>query len=106
MDLLYRSDLHSRIGQSIKRIADELNGVCAVAVGYPGLLRLSWPPTLRIGRVLPLQYFGVDRGGEIIAEHRKCSLPNYEVFDERRYSKLVTGLRLFHSRSQHWLIGL
>ena len=34
---------------------------------------------------------GLIAGGEIIAEHRKCSLPNYEVFDERRYFQIGDG---------------
>ena len=93
MDLLYRSDLHSRVGQSIKRIADELNGVCAVAVGYPRPASAELAAHSPELGARPTLYntLGLIAGGEIIAEHRKCSLPNYEVFDERRYFQIGDG---------------
>ncbi len=85
-DLLYRADLLPRIQQAIDRIARELASVTAVVVGYPRpapALAAQDPE----GYARPNLYnvIGLIAGGEVVAEHRKRALPNYEVFDERRY---------------------
>jgi NAD+ synthase (glutamine-hydrolysing) len=72
-DLLLRSDFIARVEQALQRILDEAHGVHLI-FGYP--LR-------RDGQLYNLA--GVVRDGELIAEYRKQMLPNYSVFDEKRY---------------------
>lgn len=85
-DLLYRADLRPRIEQSIAEIAKALDGVVAVVFGYP---RPAPAPPAQDpdGYARPNLYnvVGLIHRGEVLAEHRKQALPNYEVFDERRY---------------------
>jgi NAD+ synthase (glutamine-hydrolysing) len=72
-DLLFHSGLRSQVAQSIDRLRSELRGITLVA-GYP-------------------EYEGehifnsaiVIRDGSVLANHRKACLPNYRVFDEKRY---------------------
>lgn len=85
-DLLYRGDLMPRIQAAIDQIARELSGVTAVVLGYP---RPAPAPATQDpdGYARPNLYnvIGLIADGEILSEHRKRALPNYEVFDERRY---------------------
>lgn len=85
-DLLYRSDLQPRIEQAIADIARALDGVVAVMFGYPRPAPAS-PAQDPDGYARPnlFNVVGLVHRGEVIAEHRKQALPNYEVFDERRY---------------------
>ncbi len=72
-DLLFHSGLRAQVARSIERLRSELRGITLVA-GYP-------------------EYAGdhifnsaiVIRDGEVLANHRKACLPNYRVFDEKRY---------------------
>jgi NAD+ synthase (glutamine-hydrolysing) len=72
-DLLFHSGLRAQVTRSIERLKTEVNGITLVA-GYP-------------------EYAGdrifnsaiVMRDGAILANHRKACLPNYRVFDEKRY---------------------
>jgi NAD+ synthase (glutamine-hydrolysing) len=72
-DLLFHSGLRVQVARSIERLRSELRGIILVA-GYP-------------------EYAGdhifnsaiVIRDGEVLANHRKACLPNYRVFDEKRY---------------------
>jgi NAD+ synthase (glutamine-hydrolysing) len=72
-DLLFHSGLRAQVARSIERLRSELRGIILVA-GYP-------------------EYAGerifnsaiVIRDGEVLANHRKACLPNYRVFDEKRY---------------------
>lgn len=72
-DLLLRPDFLTRVADAMARLADELNGIDC-AVGYPesdgGALFNS---------------AAVVRDGEVVANYRKQRLPNYGVFDEKRY---------------------
>lgn len=88
LDLLYRADLQPRIEAAIAQIAKALQGVCAVLIGYPRpaeqpFVGQSSPD----GGARPSLYncLGLIADGQVMAEHRKRALPNYEVFDERRY---------------------
>lgn len=72
-DLLLRSALDDRVAASRKRIADEVSGI-HLFFGYP---------VIRDGR--RFNAAGVYRDGELVAEYRKALLPNYSVFDEKRY---------------------
>ncbi len=72
-DLLLRPSLEGRIDQGLQTImAANLSAV--VIVGYPRVVA---------GRVFNMA--GVIQAGELVAEYAKQYLPNYQVFDEKRY---------------------
>jgi NAD+ synthase (glutamine-hydrolysing) len=72
-DLLFHHGLRAQVAHSIERLKSEVRGITLVA-GYP-------------------EYDGdrifnsavVIREGAVLANHRKACLPNYRVFDEKRY---------------------
>ncbi|MEX0962632.1 MAG: NAD+ synthase [Pseudohongiellaceae bacterium] len=72
-DLLFRPSLSIRIAKALQRIRDEKLAANLV-IGYPeradGKLYNS---------------LAIVGGGELLANYRKQFLPNYQVFDERRY---------------------
>lgn len=72
-DLLLRSSMQRRIEQSLQRIRQEIAGI-HVLVGFP------W---LEEGR--RYNACAVYRDGAELAFYRKQQLPNYRVFDEKRY---------------------
>lgn len=72
-DLLLRSGLNRAVERALAEIQAQVTGI-DVILGYPqqtdeGLFNAA----------------GVLRDGEIVAVHHKCHLPNYGVFDEKRY---------------------
>ena len=73
-DLLLRDSIEPRVDQSLQQICEQVSGQAYVVVGYP---RKSGDALYNVA--------GVIHGGEIIAEYRKQCLPNYQVFDEKRY---------------------
>ena len=73
-DLLLRPSLGHRVQSSLQRLHSELPGAAWVVLGYP---------MPRQGALYNCA--GVLHGGELRAEYRKRELPNYEVFDEKRY---------------------
>lgn len=74
-DLLLRPSLDGRIRQALQRI-------CAAAL--PTSLVIGYP-----GREAGRSYnmLAVIKDGEIIGTYKKQRLPNYQVFDEKRYFK-------------------
>ncbi|KTT64144.1 NAD synthetase [Pseudomonas oryzihabitans] len=72
-DLLLRSSMQRRIEQGLQRIGEEVTGI-HVLVGFP------W---LEEGR--RYNACAVYRDGVQLAFYRKQQLPNYRVFDEKRY---------------------
>ncbi|MEJ1388795.1 MAG: NAD+ synthase [Candidatus Sedimenticola sp. (ex Thyasira tokunagai)] len=72
-DLLLRPQLIERVELALERLCREGGGI-DIVVGYPRLLA---------GRLYNAA--GVVRNGRIIAEYYKERLPNYSVFDEKRY---------------------
>jgi NAD+ synthase (glutamine-hydrolysing) len=72
-DLLFHSGMRLQVARSLERLKEEVRGITLIA-GYP-------------------EYAGakifnsaiVIRDGQILANHRKACLPNYRVFDEKRY---------------------
>ena len=73
-DLLLRPQLHRRVERALATLCRCLERAVHVVVGYPkpspaGLLNVA----------------GVMHQGAVIAEGAKRLLPNYQVFDERRY---------------------
>ena len=72
-DLLLRPSLDIRIDQALATLcAAKLP--CCLVIGYPG----------RVGERL-YNMLAVIRNGAIIGTYRKQCLPNYQVFDEKRY---------------------
>ena len=73
-DLLLRPSIERRINQSLERILAGMDGESYLVIGYP-----------RRQEGVLYNVAGVLHRGEIIAEYRKQELPNYQVFDEKRY---------------------
>ncbi len=72
-DLLLRSELLERVEQALAEICQEVTGI-NIILGYP---------RCQDGKLYNAA--GVIHNGEIIAEYFKALLPNYSVFDEKRY---------------------
>ncbi|NHO64958.1 NAD+ synthase [Aestuariicella hydrocarbonica] len=72
-DLLLRESLELRINRALDAICGA-NLQAAVVLGYPRTMA---------GRLFNVA--GVIDGGDITAEYAKQHLPNYKVFDEKRY---------------------
>ena len=72
-DLLFRPGLYRRVEYALRRIADATHGI-TVAVGHP---ENEADATFNSCSVI--------RDGEFVATYRKQQLPNYAVFDEKRY---------------------
>lgn len=72
-DLLLRESLDLRIQRALNQIC-EASLQATVVLGYPRAMA---------GRVFNMA--GVIENGDIIAEYAKQHLPNYKVFDEKRY---------------------
>ncbi|ROR34701.1 NAD+ synthase [Inmirania thermothiophila] len=72
-DLLLRPGLHWRVEEALGRLAAQMRGIDCI-VGYP---------RRRGGRIHNAA--GLLRDGRIVAEYHKQHLPNYSVFDEKRY---------------------
>ncbi len=82
-DLLLRSSIDLRVERALEKLRAELP-VATVVVGYPK----------RIGKKL-FNIAGVISGGELIYEYAKQCLPNYQVFDEKRYFVEGEGYETF-----------
>ncbi len=72
-DLLFHGGMRRRIAQGLERVRREIRDV-AVILGYP-----EYTAEGIYNAAVML------RDGEILANHRKQCLPNYQVFDEKRY---------------------
>ena len=73
-DLLLRPSIGVRVQQSLDRLCQALKTKAWVVVGYP---------RRHEGKLYNVA--GVIHRGELVAEYRKQALPNYQVFDEKRY---------------------
>ncbi|MEL7046992.1 MAG: NAD+ synthase, partial [Pseudomonadota bacterium] len=73
-DLLLRPSIGPHIEECLARLCTELPRDAWVILGYP-----------RRHDGLLYNCAGVIHEGEVCAEYRKQELPNYEVFDEKRY---------------------
>jgi NAD+ synthase (glutamine-hydrolysing) len=73
-DLLYRTDLYDQIKQGIQQIAAESQAKQTIILGHPEL-----DAGHRYNQLSVIQHH------QIIATYRKQALPNYTVFDEKRY---------------------
>lgn len=79
-DLLLRPSIELRVNRSLAKICREVTGDAYVVIGYPR----------RDGELL-YNAAGVIHRGELIGEYRKQHLPNYQVFDEKRYFSPGSG---------------
>jgi NAD+ synthase (glutamine-hydrolysing) len=73
-DLLLRPSIEVRVNQALEKLLGAMQGSAYVVLGYPR----------RVDGLL-FNVAGVLHRGEIVAEYRKQCLPNYQVFDEKRY---------------------
>ena len=73
-DLLLRDDLRLRTDKALQMLCSALPEELVVIVGYP---------RFRHGALYNTA--GVITKGEVVAEYDKQRLPNYQVFDEKRY---------------------
>ena len=72
-DLLFHSGMRLQVARSLSRLKQEVRGITLIA-GYP-----EYSGTMIFNSAI------VIRDGEVLANHRKACLPNYRVFDEKRY---------------------
>ncbi|SDS27438.1 NAD+ synthase (glutamine-hydrolysing) [Halopseudomonas sabulinigri] len=72
-DLLLRSSMQARVARGLQRLCDEVRGIYLV-VGYP------WQSD-----GLCYNMAAVIADGQMLASYAKQQLPNYRVFDEKRY---------------------
>jgi NAD+ synthase (glutamine-hydrolysing) len=72
-DLLLRPELHRRVSSALEMLCRDVHGIHLV-LGYP---------RFQDGKLF--NSAGVIRDGAILAEYDKSLLPNYSVFDEKRY---------------------
>lgn len=73
-DLLLRPSIERRVQRALDCLCRELPPDVTVVLGYPAF---------RSGALMNLA--GVVTGGGVVAEYAKRCLPNYQVFDEKRY---------------------
>src|ERR1700719_3876928 len=72
-DLLFHSGMRLQVGRSLERLKNEVRGITLIA-GYPEYVGTT---IFNAAIVIP--------DGVVLANHRKACLPNYRVFDEKRY---------------------
>lgn len=89
-DLLLRPACDSRVSAALKEIAAAAHDVTLV-VGYPAI---------RDG--VRYNIAGVIREGVVALEYRKRQLPNYSVFDERRYFEPGRSTGIFEQCGQRF----
>ncbi len=89
-DLLLRADFLDAVREGLDGIAGVADGIVAL-VGFPERRErpqeelVDFDPLIDPPPPPAYNSLGVLAGGEVRAVYRKCQLPNYGVFDERRY---------------------
>src|SRR3954447_916024 len=89
-DLMLRQDFLDAARQGLDEIAAEVRGTVAL-VGFPERVERSadelghFDPLIDAPPPPAYNSLAVLADGEVRAVYRKCHLPNYGVFDERRY---------------------
>jgi NAD+ synthase (glutamine-hydrolysing) len=81
-DLLFHKGLRRQVSGALERVRAETSGI-AVMVGYP-----------EYAQDAIYNAAALIRDGEILASYRKQELPNYRVFDEKRYFKHGSDTRI------------
>jgi NAD+ synthase (glutamine-hydrolysing) len=87
-DLLLRPSLSRRVDSCLEELLEALPSAAWVILGYP---------VERESRLYNCA--GVLHGGRLVAEYRKRELPNYQVFDEKRYFAAGRRPALWRSRA-------
>ncbi len=89
-DLLLHGGMRRRVEEALARVRDEVSGI-AICVGYPEYQggQSDTGPTVIYNSA------AVFRDGHQLANHRKRVLPNYAVFDEKRYFHPGEGVTVF-----------
>lgn len=72
-DLLFHNGMRKQVAAALERVRTETRGI-GVVIGYP-----EYAPDAIYNSAALL------RDGELLANYRKQELPNYSVFDEKRY---------------------
>jgi NAD+ synthase (glutamine-hydrolysing) len=72
-DLLFHAGMRAQVARSLERLKTEIHGITLIA-GYP-----EYDGSRIFNSAI------VIRDGRVLANHRKACLPNYRVFDEKRY---------------------
>lgn len=91
-DLLLRDDFISGVEKQLERISSACP-LLTIIIGYP-----------EKGEGVLFNSVAVVQAGELIANYRKQQLPNYGVFDEKRYFQAGTQARTFKLGSE--VLGL
>jgi NAD+ synthase (glutamine-hydrolysing) len=79
-DLLFHSGFRRQVQAAMQRLCADAPSTVDVVVGYPEYRDKTIYNSA-----------AVIRGGRVYANHRKQALPNYRVFDEKRYFKAGTA---------------
>jgi len=72
-DLLFHTGMRRRVAEGLARAREEISGIAAL-IGYPEYVQ---------GQIY--NSAALVRDGQLLGNHRKQCLPNYKVFDEKRY---------------------
>lgn len=83
-DLLLRSGFIEACDKAIEQLAAEIPDNIGLLVGHPTLIGSQQDDCANAASLL--------FGGKIQATIRKCLLPNYDVFDERRYFQSASSV--------------
>ncbi len=87
-DLILRGDFLDSVREALESLAGEVHGVVAL-IGFPERVADPEPPSSNplIDPIIPWAHnsLAVLADGEVAGLYRKMQLPNYGVFDERRY---------------------
>jgi NAD+ synthase (glutamine-hydrolysing) len=79
-DLLFHSGFRHQVQTAMRRLCADAPSAVDVVVGYPEYRDKAIYNSA-----------AVIRGGRVYANHRKQALPNYRVFDEKRYFRPGSG---------------
>lgn len=86
-DLFFRPSFVAACDDAVKTVARELAGLkdMTVVVGHPAAVEAGGPRTRSVAVPNRVNAATVLREGQMVATYAKRELPNYQVFDERRY---------------------
>ena len=82
-DLLFHAGVRRQVAEGLERVSQEVTGITAI-VGYPEYVDSSI-----YNACVAL------RDGQTLLNYRKRELPNYKVFDEKRYFKPGSATGIF-----------
>jgi NAD+ synthase (glutamine-hydrolysing) len=98
-DLVLRRDFLDAVREALDRVAEGVEGIAAL-VGFPERVERApeelehFDPLIDPPPPPAHNSLAVLAGGEVRGTYRKCELPNYGVFDERRYFEPGTDAAL------------